>query len=338
MDKDQLKQRTLISWATGKVSSSISDAVEKAVKTLETQVFRVEVNNSGTNLLKENAENTRGLKGRLDQVIEAVKGIKLGEQSFENTTFNIPTNLNAKISDVQFKKPVEAKIINTKDFKQDFPKEIKVSNIGDIKLPKQEKIDISSLERRLDSLKSSFSDVVKLLPSLKSEKIEFPKQKAIKIPDKVSVKEAKQIITAFTDGLQGVRDDLGLVHNAITELEIPESRGGGGASVVSSPVVSDVGIKALRGVPKSSVVTVSTSATKLPDTPLEYRRSLIIFNNSSNTIYLGGSDVTTSTGLPVSADSYSPPIDAGANMHIYAIAGSSSELRVFEVSSEREGA
>jgi hypothetical protein len=52
-------------------------------------------------------------------------------------------------------------------------------------------------------------------------------------------------------------------------------------------------------------ITVGTSAVVLDGTNY---RGWILINNSSNTIYLGDSDVTTGTGFPIEAGAvFSPP-------------------------------
>jgi len=134
----------------------------------------------------------------------------------------------------------------------------------------------------------------------KVEKIKIPEQKEVKFPESISV-------------------------DNFPPQKIPQ------------PVTS-ININPLRGYLKSTAVDVTTSATALPTTPMELRRSLIIYNNSSKTIYLGGSDVTTSGGFPIAAGTYSPPIDAGPILIVYAkVASGTAEVRVLEASNEAIG-
>ena len=65
----------------------------------------------------------------------------------------------------------------------------------------------------------------------------------------------------------------------------------------------------------------------------------MVYNNSSTvTIFIGGSDVTATNGLPVPPKSYSPPIDAGVKMILYAVTSSSTaNVRVLEISNDRIG-
>jgi hypothetical protein len=82
----------------------------------------------------------------------------------------------------------------------------------------------------------------------------------------------------------------------------------------------------------TAAITVTTSATPLPASPLEYRRALVVHNASAGTIYLGNSSVTTSTGLPLAAgEKIAFDITGNPNVMIYAIAGSSLEVRIMEL-------
>lgn len=102
--------------------------------------------------------------------------------------------------------------------------------------------------------------------------------------------------------------------------------------------VTNISINALAGTVKSRNITVTTSATPLPDEVLSSRRSLVIYNNSSQTVYVGGSDVSTTNGMPVPASSYSPAFDAGEKMVIYGIvASTTANIRTLEASDIRTG-
>jgi hypothetical protein len=81
----------------------------------------------------------------------------------------------------------------------------------------------------------------------------------------------------------------------------------------------------------ASTVTVGATAVALPSSSLANRRKIVIQNNSSNPIYVGGSGVTTSTGIVVAKGaSYSE--EAGPSCALYAIAaGAGNEVRVLEL-------
>lgn len=102
---------------------------------------------------------------------------------------------------------------------------------------------------------------------------------------------------------------------------------------IPQPVTS-INILPLGGILHTTAVTVSSTLTLLPSYGvLNNRRALIIYNNSTQTIYIGGSDVTTSNGLPVPKSSYSPVIDASTTMIVYGIVSSgTANVRVMELS------
>ena len=50
---------------------------------------------------------------------------------------------------------------------------------------------------------------------------------------------------------------------------------------------------------KSQAVSVGATATALPTTPLQYRRTIMIINYGSNIVFIGAGDVTTANGFPL---------------------------------------
>lgn len=92
-----------------------------------------------------------------------------------------------------------------------------------------------------------------------------------------------------------------------------------------------ISISPYENPPKVTSVSVGTSATALPSTPLSGRKLLILTNNGTQTVYLGDSSVTTSNGLPLLPSS-SLIIEAGETCIWYGIVPSGScDVRVAEV-------
>lgn len=87
----------------------------------------------------------------------------------------------------------------------------------------------------------------------------------------------------------------------------------------------------------SRSVSVTTSATRL-DTPGQAaigvesaRQALAVYNAGSVTIYLGGSDVTSANGIPVTAGQHYAVAGLTQADALYAIAASGSQdVRVLE--------
>ena len=103
------------------------------------------------------------------------------------------------------------------------------------------------------------------------------------------------------------------------------------------PAVTNININSLRGIAKTTSVTVGATAVKLPTTPIDNRRALVIYNLGASTLYIGGSNVTTANGFPIIANSFSPTMDAGILMTIYGISSGSLDVRVMEISNDTDG-
>lgn len=80
---------------------------------------------------------------------------------------------------------------------------------------------------------------------------------------------------------------------------------------------------------RTASVTVTTTAGKIPDSPLSKRKSLSIINISSNIVYIGDASVTVATGFPLYPRAVLA-LQIEDNVDVYGIAASSSELRIFE--------
>jgi hypothetical protein len=81
---------------------------------------------------------------------------------------------------------------------------------------------------------------------------------------------------------------------------------------------------------RQTVVSLGAAATKLPTTPIQYRKSLQIFNNSGDIIYLGNSTVTVLNGYPLYPRA-SINIQIEDGIDLYGIsAGAASDIRILE--------
>lgn len=79
----------------------------------------------------------------------------------------------------------------------------------------------------------------------------------------------------------------------------------------------------------STAVTCATTATAAPTTPSTDRTTLTLYNNSSVTIYIGGSGVTTSNGIPLlPGASFTDDTQRGA--YYCRVASGTADLRVME--------
>ena len=74
-----------------------------------------------------------------------------------------------------------------------------------------------------------------------------------------------------------------------------------------------------------TATTVSTNATAIPATAATGRKSIILHNAGSNTIYLGNASVTTSNGLLLEP-SEKLSIDLDKEVVLYGIVAESTEV------------
>lgn len=82
----------------------------------------------------------------------------------------------------------------------------------------------------------------------------------------------------------------------------------------------------------SRAVSVTTTATRLDSTSdSKLAASVAFYNIGAQTVYVGGSGVTTASGVPVAASSWSPGFDVREDEGLYAIvAATTCEVRVIE--------
>lgn len=90
----------------------------------------------------------------------------------------------------------------------------------------------------------------------------------------------------------------------------------------------------MKAVPAVGVKTVSTTAADIfaGTTKLSGRYSMMVYNESSTTVYWGAAEVTTATGFPLlSASSVTFQFDTSTVTSIYFIATANSSIRVVEL-------
>jgi len=225
----------------------------------------------------------------------------------------------SKVANIPFPKIPEVK----------FPEVQKV--IGQVKVENQ--INLSGLSSKLDKVTQAIQSLRGRLQQkieVDFPKIEFPKQE---IQKSISLNEAKEII----DTLREVKESINKIN--IPKVNFPSTINVGNFPPQKYPMpVTHMSINSLRGFVKTTAITVSSSLTPLPSEVLTSRRSIIVYNNSSQILEVGGSTFTFGNGLPIPANSYSPPLDAGPEMIIYGrVASSTADIRVMEVSDELSG-
>jgi len=233
-----------------------------------------------------------------------------------------PTELSLLEKIMAFLNAIYLKVSN---FKVEFPSLYKV--FGDVKIVNPVRVDnltdleqyFKTLEVRLNSLSSQLANL-RLNP--KQPKIEIPETKINLNPLIESIGEMKEYLSKLK--APQFPDTISI--NNFPPQKVPNP-------------VTNININPLKGTPKTTAVSVGGTATLLPTTALIKRRTLSLYNaSSSETLYIGGTDVTIDNGFPVPPESYSPSIDAGEEMLIYGItSGVDIDIRVFEVNNTLSG-
>jgi len=275
----------------------------------------------------------RKINGQLYSVITYLKTAPTASPGTQKISLKIPdiVTLNRSIEDI-------LKRIESKELKVTIPSISQVR--GEVKVlnhPKEYNFD--RLHGALIDIRDQLSKIKLEVPpqkDIKFPEIKFPDIKIPEYPKQIGLVESKQILQALTN----LQKEIQSLPKNIPQTQFPSAISIDNFPPQKYPMpVTNININPLRGSALSTAVTVTSSATALPTTILDYRRSVMIFNNSaSTTVYLGGSTVTSTNGFPILAQTYSPSIDAGPKMTVYGITDSgSANVRVFEVSNEDIG-
>lgn len=167
---------------------------------------------------------------------------------------------------------------------------------------------------------------------------------SLSTPD-VDNSDVVEAIESLADKFE-IPDTSEKIVKAISDIRFPEINFPNTISVDNFPPQkyplppTNININGLRGPVHSSAVSVGATATPLPTSPLENRRSLIVWNNdNSTTLWIGGSDVTVANGIPVKKQNYSPALDLSDRVTLYGITdGATIDVRVLESSMSDTGA
>jgi len=85
---------------------------------------------------------------------------------------------------------------------------------------------------------------------------------------------------------------------------------------------------------QSSTTTVAGTAVKVPATALVGRESIALYNvtNATETVWCGGSGVTSANGFPLTSSAPAISIDLDDSVDVYCISdGTSTDVRSLEV-------
>lgn len=285
-----------------------------------------------TSLIKNEVVNVRlsdekyftDIAKKIDELNNSIKNLPKIDMGDSPASINIQTMSEktvARLAD-QLEQVKKAVLAN---------KPTKAPAVQQVKILNQQPIQRFPIEEIISALRNVERSIGRL-------KFEAPKTQEIKFPEmpkSMSIDEGKAIVKA----LQELGKKIDELPKSYPDVQIPKTVSIDNFPPQKYPLpVTNININPLRGFAKSRNITVTTTPTPLPDEVLAYRRSLVVYNNSSSTLYVGGSDVSATNGMPVPASSYSPAFDAGPRMIIYGVvATGSANVRVLELSNENIG-
>lgn len=223
-----------------------------------------------------------------------------------------------------------------KEIKMNFPKEFPVTGTVDVgmieSLPPVKVSNLDEVGKAVGMLINNLQFAT--IKAIQASKTSFPT--SMNVSNEVKIAEFSELL----DGIEELKKGFNILINKdkdgnpvpqdVNILNFPPT-------MVPQPV-TNVSINPSRGETKATAITVTTTLTPLPPTALFDRRSMTLYNNGSVTIYVGGANVTSATGVPVGAGLWGPSLDVGPKNIVYAVTASgSSDIRVLEMSDTMEG-
>lgn len=323
-----------------KLVKGIEDSIEKLGKTLvnhQVSVAQPQAPTPANDLASElrQLQNKIGggnLTDSLSAVIKSLDGFQVDQNSLKELK-QIVSEMTAKI---RLLAELQAKIPSSLEVR--LPREtaisgqVKVTNLSEIS-----SIEVSNLPDLLTKLEDSLNKLqLATVTAIHASRTDVPDKVTLNGP--ITVDGIDTLLEDFEELKKGfnllLKKDFGNPANGPMQVEIIKEP----VRMTPQPV-TNININPLRGIPLSTAITVTTTATLLPAAALTLRRSVIIYNNdASATLYIGGSTVTSTNGLPVPAQTYSPVMDCGPLMFIYGVTSTGSiNARVLELSNNDVG-
>lgn len=242
---------------------------------------------------------------RLDKLITSIENLPKIELKDTPASIQIQTMGNETI-----KKIVQG-LVDLKNTVQETKLHLpQVQQIrGSVDIKNQQYVPYDRMLTSLKAIEEKIGNIKVEIPQSKQD-IKFPE-----FPKQFNVPEMAKMI----DVIKELKEEIQKIPKNIPEIEFPKSISVSNFPPQKYPMpISNININPLRGEVKTRAITVTTALTPLPDEVLSHRRSLTIYNNGSVTVYIGGSTMTTSDGLPIPAGTYSPALDAEATYNITA--------------------
>jgi hypothetical protein len=226
---------------------------------------------------------------------------------------------------------------NLKNLRFDFPKIYTVQgsvNVDRINMPPIMVSNFPDLNGGFKSIALGINNMQEaFIKAVNSQKLEIPKSTSIN--GDVSMSGMQDLL----DGVEELKKGFNILIKTTQESRGTSSSAPMQVEIVAdlprptSTPVTNVSLNGLGGFLKSTAVTVTSALTVLPGVALSGRRGVVIYNNGSQTMEIGGSTFTFGNGIPVAAGAFSIPIDASSKLIVYGrVASGSVDVRVAETS------
>lgn len=305
---------------------SIMALVKRTIETVASNVARTEVFKVRIANEKAYGDYFNKILQRIDNLNSTIKNLPKIDMGDSPASLTIQTMSEATINRLSSQlEGVKQAVLANKPQQVAAPKLQKVEVINPTRT---QEFPLQQFLKGLDSLEQAINKIKLDVPQ--AQEIKFPE-----MPKQMSMVEGAALLKA----LEGLTKKVDALPKSFPTIDIPNK-----VSITNFPPqkypnpVTHMSINALNGFAKTSSVTVTTALTPLPGEVLAYRRSLVIYNNSSVVVEIGGSDFTFGTGMPIPANSYSPAFDAGQALIVYGrVSTGSANVRVLEVSDEHSG-
>lgn len=285
-------------------------------------------------LTTDQVQQFKELIDSVNSKLEALDSIKKQIEDYQGLKFPENQTVSGEVSVSEIKKLPPVEISNLQEFPDivipkplPFPKTMDIGTVGN--LPPVKVSNFSDMQGLFNSLQTSLANLVLALPKPDASKKVVP----------MEVKEWDTLI----QGIEDVRSELVNGFNILIKNS-QEAKGSTSDKPMAVEIVKDlprpmanpvtnVSLNGLGGFLQTTQVTVTAALTVLPPSPLSSRRGVMIYNNSNQTVELGGSTFTFGNGIPVPAGTYGPPIDASSKLIVYGrVASGSADVRVAETS------
>lgn len=224
----------------------------------------------------------------------------------------------------------------------EFPKIYTVNgtvNIDKINMPPIEVNNLSDLNSGFQSIATGINNMQdSITRAITSQKLEIPKSTSIN--GDVSMIGMRDLL----DGIEELKKGFNILIKTTQE-----SRGADANHPLQVEIIKDlprpmvnpvtnVSLNGLGGFLKTTAVTVTNALTPLPGEVLSSRRTIMLYNNGSQTLEIGGSTFTFGQGVPIAAGTWGPSIDASSKLIIYGrVASGTCDIRVAELSDINTG-